>query len=87
MKGLIALSAVLLLGCADIKTLEELELTALQTGDWSAVNAREQSIARREARRGPSCPSGQIAVCEKQGRTDRCQCTSRDDLRDLFGSF
>lgn len=87
MKGLIALSAVLLLGCAEMKTLEELELAALQSGDWSAVNDRERAIQRREAQRGPRCPAGDIAVCEKRVRKDVCQCTSRDELRDLIGIF
>lgn len=33
MKGLIVLWAALLVGCAEIKTLEELEFAALESGD------------------------------------------------------
>jgi hypothetical protein len=78
---------VLLFGCAEVKTLEELELAAIQSGDWSAVEKREQSMARRKARRGPSCPSGSIAVCEVRGGDRQCQCASDDSFRRLFDNY
>ena len=65
-----AAAATLLVGCAT--PMEELMLEANQTGDWSAVERRMASQARREAeeqsRRNP-CPSGQTGVtgCSRDG--------------------
>lgn len=87
MKGLLLFTAVLLVGCADLETLEELELAALQSGDWSAVERRERNIARREAQRGISCPSRSIAVCEQRVRGSRCSCVSRDAVEDMLGGY
>ncbi|MEO0365670.1 MAG: hypothetical protein AAF265_09270 [Pseudomonadota bacterium] len=68
-----AAAATLLVGCAT--PMEELMLEANQTGDWSAVERRMASQARREAEeqslRNP-CPSGQIPVIIRGGRPE-CQ--------------
>lgn len=78
MRGLIGLGALLLLGgCAEMKTLEELEMLAAQTGDWSAVEKRE----RRQARTAAKCPSGYISVCQLTGPLERCGCMTDDELR------
>jgi len=88
MKGpFLALSIVLLAGCADIKTLEELEFAALQSGDWSAVEQREKNIARRKARQVARCPSGSIPVCVNRGNRTRCSCNSHDEVLDTFGGY
>ncbi len=88
MKGLLlALSIILSAGCADLKTLEELEFAALQSGDWSAVEQREKNIARRKARQGVRCPSGSIPVCVDRGTRTRCSCNSREEIRDMFGGY
>jgi len=88
MKGLlIALSTLLLVACADFRTLEELEFAALQSGDWSAVDRREKNIARREAQRGIQCPAGKIPVCDQRGQRTSCNCTSRDGIEDLLGGY
>lgn len=88
MKGLpLALSIILLAGCADLKTLEELEFAALQSGDWSAVEQREKNIARRKARQGIRCPSGSIPVCVDRGNRSRCSCDSYDDVRIMLGGY
>jgi hypothetical protein len=87
MKGLILLAAALLVGCAEVKTLEELELAALQSGDWSAVEKRERSIARRKARGGPGCPSGLIPVCERRAGNSTCDCVSEQLMQDLLRGF
>jgi hypothetical protein len=88
MKGLLSVLSILLLaGCADFKTLEELEFAALQSGDWSAVELREKSIARRKARHSMRCPSGLLPVCEQRGRRARCTCTSRDDFENIMGGL
>ncbi len=87
MKGLIVVVAVLLFGCADLKTLENLELAALQSGDWSAVERREKNVARRKARQAISCPAGDIPVCVQRVRGQRCSCTSRDEIENMLRGF
>ncbi|MCH7538407.1 MAG: hypothetical protein IID57_11200, partial [Proteobacteria bacterium] len=49
MKGTGILVLLLMLGgCAVVPTLEDLEDQALLTGDWSQVENRERTIARRQ---------------------------------------
>lgn len=80
MRGLMVLGVALLFGCAEHKTLEELELAALQSGDWTAVERRERAIEKRKARRGFVCGQGAIAVCETRGGDTRCECASQDSV-------
>ena len=87
MKGLLVLSAALLVGCADLKTLEELELAALESGDWSAVERRERSIAKRRAREASACATGYILVCGSSVAQKQRFCSSDDSVRDFFDSL
>ena len=78
MKTVIALGiALLLLGCAPMPSLEELEAEAEVTGDWSAVEQREAMLARRAARYGPSCPAGKVSYCEDVVGKRRCTCVAQ----------
>ena len=80
MKGLIGLVAVLLLcACAERKTLRELEVEALQTGDWSAVERREKKMAELQAKREANCKPNQTLVCETLASTSRCYCIMKHD--------
>lgn len=81
----VVLWVVLLVGCAELKTLEELEFAALESGDWSAVELREKNMERRKQKRGVSCAAGEIALCEQRVRGMVCQCQSRRDVDDLLG--
>ena len=78
---------LMLSGCAAVPTLEELEDQALLTGDWSQVEKRERTIARRLAGELPKCASGYISVCQTQIGTTRCGCVSRSAMRDVFRQF
>lgn len=78
-------AAILLSGCAATTSLEELEQRAMLTGDWSEVEQREKIIARRKARQGPSCPSGQVAVCQRRLGESRCACVNNDAIAGVFG--
>ena len=69
-----------LVGCAAQPTLDELETQAFLTGDWSAVEARERSIARRAARSGSQCPSSYIAYCENRFGSMECTCLKQNSL-------
>ena len=63
-----------LVGCAARPTLDELETQAFATGDWSAVESRERSDARRAARFGNQCPSGYTSYCENHYGSKECAC-------------
>ena len=78
MKQLVILGVLLLIAaCAPMKSLEELEAEALQTGDWSLVEEREALIAKRESRRPLQCPGGAVSLCERSFGQYRCQCVGR----------
>ena len=73
-----------LAGCGSIKSMEQLELEASISGDWTEVEKRERILARRKEREGPSCPSGYIAFCEQNGSMKQCGCVTRQGMRDIF---
>lgn len=79
MKGWIVACAVLLVGCSSVKTLEELEFAAMESGDWSAVESREKNVQRRKQHRAVSCGSGTVPICEERVRGTVCKC--RSDMR------
>ena len=80
MKIATVLVLFLLVGCGVQPTLDELETQAFATGDWSAVELRERSIARRAARSGSQCPSGYISYCENQFGSLECACLKRNSF-------
>ncbi|MGB5335554.1 MAG: hypothetical protein WBN07_08045 [Woeseiaceae bacterium] len=87
MKGLVVIAAALLVGCAPTKTLEELEFAALASGDWSAVEKREQNIERRKRERSVSCGSDSVPVCNERARGLVCKCWSQQDLAEWMGAL
>ena len=87
MRVLLLLGMACIAGCGTYATLEELEHQAALTGDWSAVEKRERIIARREAKRGPTCPSGYVAYCQTNLGSMRCACVGRDRLVDVMSSL
>ena len=74
----------LLVGCSVQPTLDELETQAFLTGDWSAVEKRERSIARRIARSGSQCPSGYVSYCENHLGDVDCTCLKRNSYQITF---
>ncbi len=66
-----------LAGCSTGPTLEQLEEQALVTGDWSLVEKREATIARRNLRSGIACPSGYIGYCQTRFASERCTCVEQ----------
>ena len=71
-----------LIGCVTTPapTLEQLEIQAMLTGDWSAVEKREQALKRRLARQPLQCESGYVTYCELDFVEKRCSCVHRDLL-------
>jgi hypothetical protein len=84
MKVLVLLGVLILTGCISAPTLEQLETQAFLTGDWSAVERRQRTIAKRAALRTIQCPAGYIAVCKKQIGEDRCGCINDAQMRALL---
>jgi hypothetical protein len=84
MRVLLLLGVIFLTGCVSMPTLEELEAQAFLSGDWSAVEKREKLIAKRDFLRGPQCPAGTIAYCERRLGQKRCGCVANADMRALL---
>lgn len=88
MKGTGILVLLLMLGgCGAVPTLEELEDQALLTGDWSQVEKRERTIARRQAKEPLDCVKGYVSFCETRIVNTQCRCVSHTVMRDMFRWF
>jgi len=85
MKGMALLVLLLLGGCGTYTSLEQLEATAMLTGDWSEVDKRERIIQRRKLRAGHQCPVGMVSVCQAGATLSRCSCVKSDAIRSLLG--
>ena len=84
MKILSLAAAILMAGCGALPSLEDLEAEAMLTGDWTAVEHRERSIARRIASAPMDCPDGYVAICEENFADRSCACASGDAFRAMF---
>ncbi len=87
MKILSVLARILMAGCTVSPTMEELEAQAMLTGDWSAVESREQSIAQRKFRNGGNCPPHYMNYCEVGLGEKRCTCIKRDSFEMMLITF
>ncbi len=63
-----------LVGCAARPSLEQLEKEAMASGDWSAVEQREEAMRRVDPNNGGTCPSGQAKVCHENPAGEHCEC-------------
>lgn len=75
-----------LAGCAAQPSLEQLEEQALVTGNWSAVEARERTIQKRNSRAGIQCPKGYVGYCERRVVTENCACIDRRTFNSLMAT-
>ncbi len=64
----------LLFGCATQPTLEELEVEAVATGDWKAVENRERMKRRLGSPLDQPCSEGLALFCLKNGMHEYCAC-------------
>ena len=80
------LSAVLL-GCAPLPTMDELEAEAAITGDWSKVERRQRIEWAREARESTVCPAEKMLYCVNYAVREQCGCVDRDALTSTFGGW
>jgi len=74
MKALVMLMMIVLAGCASRPTLEQLQQDALVTGDWSAVEKREQFLRKIRGRSDVYCPQGTTMVCIDGEGDEDCIC-------------
>ena len=74
MKILSVLFVCTLVGCGGQRTLDELENEALNSGDWTEVEKREQLLARKSESQGQDCPEGLTNICFEQGIKASCEC-------------
>ena len=85
MRGIVITFALCVLaGCSTGPTLEQLEAQALVTGDWSLVEQREASIARRKQRNGIACPSGTVSYCQTFMSESRCTCVAQGGIYSML---
>ena len=75
---------IMLVGCVAQPTMDELQTQAFLTGDWSAVERREQAILRRDNRQGIQCPAGHVGLCEGRFGDMRCSCVKRSTISMLL---
>ena len=87
MKGILVLAMLLLTGCANYQSLEQLETHALVSGDWSKVEKRERIIAKRTQREATQCPRRLTKYCNLDFSSERCSCVDRDQLKALLNAY
>lgn len=83
----IAVTCLLLLfsGCAS--NTSALIDEAMETGDWSEVNARLEADAQRAERRRAFCPDGSTALCVSDFGVTDCRCVKSAAFRRELGGF
>jgi hypothetical protein len=74
MKYMSLLVLIVLVGCTSRPTLDELEVEAAKTGDWSAVENRERMNERMRVRQDPKCPRNYTLSCKINGAHEDCVC-------------
>ncbi len=77
-KFVILFTLVVVAGCALNPTLEQLEAEAMTTGDWTAVERREEVIKERREKTAPGCWVG-TKVCFEELSGIECYCRPSAD--------
>ena len=71
----------LIAGCSSQPTYNELIDEALRTGDWEAVESREQMAQRRGKINDLECPRPAVSVCRETGAMSDCACVQSKGRR------
>ncbi len=77
MNIVILVMLVIVVGCAQRPTLDQLEDEALVTGEWTAVERREEIIKKRLEATAPGCPVGLSKDCLEELSGIQCYCIQR----------
>ena len=83
MKFMILLLLVVLTGCASRPSLEKLEDEAGKTGDWTAVERREELDKKRLEATAPGCTVGLSKKCVEEPSGIVCYCRRPVDTGSL----
>lgn len=78
MKFFFPYALMFLVGCSARPTLEQLEDEANTTGDWAAVDRREDVIKTRRETTAPGCPVGLSKKCYEAHTGIECDCIQRE---------
>jgi len=73
---------IVLAGCVTRPTMDELEMEASKTGDWSEVERREARDRARMESTPPDCPQHLMKLCVKQGQKRTCSCVEPSAVGD-----
>jgi hypothetical protein len=74
MKFVVLFTLVFVASCSLRTTLEQLEGEALITGDWVAVERREELIKERREVSAPGCPAPLSKKCIEEQSGIECYC-------------
>jgi hypothetical protein len=74
MKYISLLVLTVLVSCASSPTTEEVEVDAMKTGDWSAVEDRERMNEKMRVAPKLKCPEDLMLICIKNGEHEDCFC-------------
>jgi hypothetical protein len=74
MRIAILLLTLFLAACASRPSMQELEDQAMASGDWSAVEAREETYERQRGESALVCPDRHTMVCRQSGASEKCGC-------------
>ena len=79
LRNFTVLMACLLLASACAPQMEQLIKEAHDTGDWSRVEKRQETLLARQARKTPMCPTGMVSTCNGWGKLTepKCVCVDR----------
>ena len=75
------LALTLVIGCAARPPLEQLEDEASTTGDWTAVERREELVKQRLESTAPGCPKGEVKRCFEEPSGIQCYCVRSAEKR------
>ena len=75
----IFVAVVLFAGCSSQPTLEELEDEAIVTGDWEAVERREERRIEWLEASAPNCPGAFNKVCVEEQTGIECYCVPQPE--------
>jgi hypothetical protein len=73
-KFIILFALAIVVGCATQPSLEELEDEATNSGDWIAVERREEIVKKDLESRGPGCLKGLNKYCIEEQSGIECYC-------------
>jgi len=74
MNIVILVTLLIVAGCAPRPPLEQLEDEASVTGDWAAVEHREELVKKHLEATAPGCPVGQRKKCVEEQSGIQCYC-------------